>query len=80
MALIAHHQSVCAHLLSHVWLFVTPWTAARQAPLSIEFSRQEYWSRLPFPIPWNLPDPRIKTASPVSAGGLFTFASPRKPQ
>ena len=38
-------------VLSHVWLFVTPWTVACQAPLSMEFSRQEYWSRLPFPTP-----------------------------
>ena len=45
---------------SHVWLFATPWTAARQAPLSMEFSRQEYWSGLPFPSPGdllNLPKP-----------------------
>ena len=40
--------------------FATPWTAAHQAPLSMEFSRQEYWSRLPFPSPGDLPDPRIK--------------------
>ena len=38
-------------LLSHVWLFVTPWTVAHQAPLSVGFSRQEYWSGLPFPSP-----------------------------
>ena len=42
--------------LSHVQLFVTPWTAARQAPLSMGFPRQEYWSGLPFPSPGNLPD------------------------
>ena len=38
-------------LLSHVWLFVTPWTVACQAPLSTEFSREEYWNALPFPSP-----------------------------
>ena len=40
-----------AHSLSHVWLFATPWTVARQAPLSMRFSRQEYWSGWPFPLP-----------------------------
>ena len=48
-----------ACMLIHVRLFVTPWTVARQAPLSIEFSRKEYWSRLPFPSPGNLPNPGI---------------------
>ena len=46
--------------LSHVRLIAIPWTAARQAPLSVEFSRQEYWSGLPFPSPGDLPDPGIK--------------------
>ena len=46
-------------LLSRVRLFATPWTAAHQAPRSMEFSRQEYWSGLPFPSPGDLPDPRI---------------------
>ena len=45
-------------LLSHVWLFVTPWIVALQAPQSMEFSRQEYWSQLPFPTPGDLPKPR----------------------
>ena len=45
-------------------LFVTPWTIAHQAPLSMEFSRQEYWSRLPFPTPGSLPDPGIEPTSP----------------
>ena len=40
---------MCAWMLSHVWLFATPWTVARQAPLSMKISRQEYWNRLPFP-------------------------------
>ena len=47
-------------LLSHVCFFVTPWTAASQAPLSMWFSREEYWSGLPFPPPGHLPDPGIK--------------------
>ena len=42
-------------LLSHVWLFATPWTITHQAPLSLELSRQEYWSRLPFPSPGIFP-------------------------
>ena len=44
---------------------MTPWTVACQAPLSMEFSRQEYWSGLPFPPPGNLPDPWIKPESPA---------------
>ena len=54
--------------LSHVWLFVTPWTVAHQAPLSMEFSRQEYWSGLPFPSPGDLPNPGIKPGSPALQG------------
>ena len=55
----------CVHtqLLSHVQLFATPWTTARQAPLSMGFSRQECWSGLPFPSPGDLPDPGIKPTS-----------------
>ena len=45
--------------LSPVRLFATPWTVAYQAPQFMEFSRQEYWSGLPFPSPWDLPDPGI---------------------
>ena len=48
-------------------LFATPWTAARQAPLSMGFSRQEDWSRLPFPPPGALPDPGIEPVSPASS-------------
>ena len=53
-------------VLSHVQLFATPWTAARQAPLSMGFSRQEYWSGLPFPSPGDLPDPGIEPESLAS--------------
>ena len=53
------------NLLSRVRLFVIPWTVAYQAPLSMEFSRQEYWSGLPFPSPEDLPDPGIKPRSPT---------------
>ena len=48
---------------SHVWLFVTPWTVARQAPLSMGFSRKEYWSGLPCPPPGDLPDSGIEHTS-----------------
>ena len=51
--------------LSHVRLFATPWTVAYQAPQSMEFFRQEYWSGLPFPSPGDLPDPGIKPGSPA---------------
>ena len=50
----------------HVQLFVTPWTVAHQAPLSMGFSRQEYWSGLPRPPPGDLPDRALESASPVS--------------
>ena len=62
-------------VLSRVHLFVTPWTVAHQAPLPLEFSRQEYWSGVPFPTPGDLPDLGIEPASLVSAslaGGYFT--------
>ena len=49
--------------LSRVRLFATPWTVAYKAPLSTEFSRQEYWSGLPFPSPGNLPNPGIEPRS-----------------
>ena len=51
--------------LSRVQLFVTPWTVAYQAPLSMGFSRQEYWSELPFPSPGDLPNPGIEHGSPA---------------
>ena len=51
--------------LSRVWLFETPWTTAYKAPLSMAFSKQEYWSGLPFPSPGDLPDPGIEPWSPT---------------
>ena len=57
------HTCVCAKSLSHVWLFVTLWTIACQVPLSMGFSRQEYWSGLPCPPPGDLPHPGIEPAS-----------------
>ena len=58
---------------SHVQLVETPWIVARQAPLSMEISRQEYWNGLPFPPPADLPDPGIKPGSPtLQADPLLT--------
>ena len=73
---------VGAQSLRHVRLFGTIWTVALQAPLSMGFHRQEYWSGLPFPTPEDLPDPGIKPLSPASsalAGRFFTTEPPGKP-
>ena len=59
--------------------FVTPWTEVLQAPLTMGFSRQEYWSGSPCAPPGDLPDPRIQTVSPEFAGGFFTTEPPEKP-
>ena len=59
------HSTICAQSLSRVQLLVTPWTVAYHAPLSMGFSRQEYWSGLPFPSPENLPNPGIEPGSPT---------------
>ena len=67
---------------SHVRLFATPWTVTCQAPLSMGFSRQEYWSGLPCPPPGNLPNPGIEPtslASPVLTGRFLTTVAPGKP-
>ena len=59
--------------------FATPWAAARRAPQSMGFPRPEYWIRLPFAPPGDLPNPRIQPTSPALAGGFFTPESPGKP-
>ena len=71
---------VCVHTqsLSYVWLFETPWTVALQAPLSVRFLRQGYWSGLPFPSPGDRPNPRIEPMSPELAGRFFTNEAPGK--
>ena len=61
--------------LSRVRLFATPQTVAHQVPLSMGFSRQKYWSGLPFPPPRDLPDPGVKPMSLVLAGGFFTTSA-----
>ena len=65
--------------LSRVWLFVTPWTVAHQAPLSKGFSRQEYWGGLPFPSPWDLPDPGIESGSPALQPDSLPSEPPGEP-
>ena len=60
--------------------FVTPWTVAQQAPLSMGFPRQEYRSGYPFPSPGDLPSPGIKPGSPTLAGRFFTAEPPGKPK
>ena len=75
-----HNFSIMLLLLlsrfSRVRLCATPWTAAHQAPLSLGISRQEYWSGLPFPTKWDLPDTRLEPTSPPLAGGCFTIKPP----
>ena len=63
---------------SRVWLFATPWTVAYKAPLSMEFSRQEYWSGLPFPYPGDLPEPGIEPRSPSLQADTLPSEPPGK--
>ena len=67
-------------MLSHVQLFAAPWTVALKAPLSMEFSRKEYWSGLPLPTPGDLPDPGIEPTPLALAGGFFTTSATRLPK
>ena len=69
----------CGQSLSPVWFFVTPWTVARQAPLSMGFSRQEYWSGLTFPSPGDLPNPGIEPESPALQADALSSEPPGKP-
>ena len=64
---------------SRVLLSVTPWTVVRQAPLSMGFSRQEYWSGLPCPPPGDLPDPGIERVPPALAAGSLPLVPSGKP-
>ena len=72
------HVYVLSHF-SHVWLCVTLWTVAHQAPLSMEFSMQEYWSELPRPAPRDLCKPGIEPASPALQADSFTTEPLGKP-
>ena len=64
---------------SHAQLFATPWTVAYQVPTSMGFSRQEYWSGLPFPSPGDLPNPGIEPRSPALQADALTSEPPGKP-
>ena len=64
--------------LSRVRLFGTPWTVAYEAPLSMGFSRQEYWSGLPFPSPGDLPDPGIEPRTPALWADALLSEPPRE--
>ena len=74
------NDQVCACALSrfsHVRIFATPWTIVLQAPLSMGFSRQEYWSGLPFPSPGDLPDPGtgVVSLTPLALAGSLLLVS-----
>ena len=71
-------QHCCLVTKSYPTLYVIPWTVALQAPLSMGFPKQEYWSGLPFPFPRDLPNPGIKSMSPLSPA-LQTDSLPSKP-
>ena len=77
--LFASLSSMQACMLSCVWLFVTPWTLAQQAPLSMGFFRQEYWGGLPFPPPGDLPHQGIECTSPELQADSFPLAPPLAP-
>ena len=62
-----------------VFAAATPWTVPLQTPLSVEFSRQEYWSGLPFPSPGDLPDPGIESGSPTLQADSLPSKPPGKP-
>ena len=66
--------------LSCIRLFETPWTITYQAPLFMGFSRQEYWSGLPFPSPGDLPDPRIEPGFPTLQIDTLLSEPPGKPE
>ena len=65
--------------LSHVRLFATPWSVAHRAPPFMGFSRQEYWSGLPFPSPGDLPNPGMEPRSPALQADALTSEPPGKP-
>ena len=71
---------MCMHVqsVSHVRLFGTSWTVARQAPLSMGFSKQEYWNGFPFPSPGDLPDPGIEPRSPALQADALPSEPPGK--
>ena len=79
MIILLMASKVKVKLLSRVQLFVTPWTIAYQAPQPMEFSRQEYWSGLPFLSPGDLPNPRIEPGSLTLQADALPSEPPGKP-
>ena len=79
LANVGGHVKMKVKSLSCVLLFRIPWTVALQAPPSMEFFRQEYWSGLPFPSPGDLPDPGIKPGSPALQADALPSEPPQKP-
>ena len=77
--IICMKVKVKVKLLSCVRLFATLWTVAHQAPPPMGFSKEEYWSGLPFPSPWDLPNPGIKPRSPTLQADTLTSEPPGKP-
>ena len=75
---LLRHLPMC-QLLSRVQLFVTPWTVARQAPLSMKFPGQEYWSGQPFPSPGDLPNPGTEPGSPTCRQILYHLSHQGSP-
>ena len=74
------HIEVCMYVHCSVMSdSLIPWTIAHQTPLSMEFSRQEYWGRLPFPSPGDLPDPELKPRSPALQADSSLSEPPGKP-
>ena len=79
------HRPLMWWLLTHlssrsvVWLYATPWTVAYQAPPFLRFPRQDFWSRLPFPSPGDLPDPGIEPRSPSLQAEALPSEPPGKP-
>ena len=76
--IITKGKKVKVKSLSHVQLFVTPWTVPHQAPPSMGFSKQEFWSVLPFPSPGDLPDPGIESGSLAFQADALTSEPPGK--
>ena len=75
----AHSSLSVCEVASRLQLFVTPWAVAHHAPQSMEFSRQEYWSGLPFPSPGDLPNSGIKPGSPALQADALLPEPPGKP-
>ena len=76
----SQHILVVVQSLGRIQLFVTPWTVAHQAPLSIGFSRQAYWSGLPFPSPGDLPNPGVEPRSPALQSDSLPLSHLGSPQ